>query len=119
MTGSEQHTPTLDEAREAYVLARDVVDADSDNGAEFDRMIAQVRAEARNEALRDAAGMIPSSTEPENPFTYDPWDDHSVDPSNTDDVVHGAVSAGWSMGAYRAREEARTTILAQIVKGAE
>lgn len=34
----------------------------------------------------------------ENPFSYDPWDDDSVDPTNTGDVVHAAVSRGWDAG---------------------
>ena len=71
-----------------------------------------LRIESRACILEEAASTIPSFPEPENPFTYDPWDDDSIDPTNLDEVVRVAVVRGWSMGAYRAREEAARTIRA-------
>ena len=53
---------------------------------------------ARVEAIRD-----------ENPHSYNPWDDDSVDPTNTGDVVHAAVSRGWDAGV---RAEVPTLVAA-------
>ena len=67
-------------------------------------------------ALRAVAGQFEAvrgllhTTDPGNPYIYDPWSDESVDPTNMDEVVHAAVSAGWSKGAYELAKSIREAL---------
>lgn len=110
-----EYTPSLDEARDRYADARagvgewtrfddSVLRAVEDAYAEFDRWLADHDAKVRAEALREAADAIkPPEVEPESPYSYDPWEDESIDQDNTYEVVRAAVSRGWDRGAYIAR----------------
>ena len=49
------YTPTTDEVRELYVLARDTVNEEWNNEAEFDRWVAEVVATAKADALLEEA----------------------------------------------------------------
>lgn len=60
-SGEEGYTPSVEFARGGYIYDRitlGVVDAEGAKG-EFDRMIAKVRAEAKQEALEEAASAYP------------------------------------------------------------
>lgn len=76
------------------------------SGAALDAALPLIR-EAMAEAVRPTG-------EPGNPHSYNPWDDDSIDPSNIDEVVHAAVSEGWSAGDWHGRDRA-----AHIVAGWE
>lgn len=60
---------------------------------------------ARDAALLARIGeyVAIAPAEAANPFFYDPYEDDSVDPSNTDEVVRAAVGEGWSAGADTAK----------------
>lgn len=117
---SNEYTPTTEEVRDDYqwgVHACGCCAERKESDAEaFDRWLSAERRKWQAEALRDAAGIIPEFPEPDNPYSYDPWDDDSVDPTNLGDVTGAAVDRGWSMGAFRAREAARRTILARAAE---
>lgn len=52
------HTPSLDQVRGRYCDGTLVQTGHVTDGHEFDRMIAKVRAEAKQEALREAADLL-------------------------------------------------------------
>lgn len=54
------------------------------------------------------------TTDPGNPYIYDPWSDESVDPTNMDEVVRAAVSAGWSKGAYELTKSIREALEGEV-----
>lgn len=68
-----EYTPSLGVVRESFALTRKGP-LKSNSGAtayaEFDRMIAKVRAEAKAEALRDAAEGIRNMTLDDNPTDW-------------------------------------------------
>lgn len=68
---------------------------------------AYLRAAA--DQLEAVHGML-QAADPGNPYIYDPWSDESVDPTNMDEVVHAAVSAGWSKGAYELAKSIREAL---------
>jgi hypothetical protein len=67
-------------------------------------------------ALRAAADQLEAvrgllqTLDPGNPYMYDPWSDESVDPTNIDEVVRAAVSAGWSKGAHELARSIRESV---------
>ena len=67
--------------------------------------VSQVIEAVRQEERERIAAEIEPVGEPGNPFSYDPWDDGSVDTTNLSDVVHAAVSEGWSAGAWHKAAE--------------
>lgn len=118
-----EYTPSRSVIERAWMMRRFQHDEDAGRdvnalvySAEFRRWYESERRKWQAEALREAAGMIPEFPEPDNPYSYDPWDDDSVDPTNLEDVTGAAVDRGWSMGAFRAREEARRTILTRAAE---
>lgn len=93
----------------AHAVARDIR---SHSDADF---IAHARTDvpALVGALRAVLAALPEPSD-ENPFMYDPWDDDSVDPSNSGDVVHAAVSKGWDAGAVSLSNEVRAAITSAL-----
>ena len=69
--------------------------------------ITTLRAEVADRGARIKAALEEigdPGSEPANPFMWNPWEDGSVDPSNTDDVVREAASRGWDKGRWEVRE---------------
>lgn len=80
-------------------------------GPKFTNGAAALRAAAAQ--LAAVRGLLQTS-DPGNPYTYDPWADESVDPTNTDDVVRAAVSAGWAKGEYELSERVRAALKGEV-----
>lgn len=106
-TQRDQLAAVVEKVREE-VEAADGVDVTSQN-------LIPVLATAPQEVLRErdaalleglAVDLDNRGDEPGNPYSYDPWEDDSVDPTNLDEVVDAAVDEGWAMGEYRGRRDA-------------
>ena len=71
-----------------------------------------IEKEIRAKVAEEIRAEIPP-VRPKNPFAYDPWEDDSVDPTNTDDVIRAAVWLGIDSGQWEATQAA-----ARIAEGA-
>lgn len=78
-------------------------------------VLADHDAKVRAEALQEAADRIePAPVKPENPYSYDPWDDDSVDPTNLDDVTRAAIIRGWESGSYASSVSAHMILTSMV-----
>lgn len=105
-TQRDQLAAVIEKVR-AEVEAADGVDVTSQN-------LIPVLASAPADVLREhdaalieglAVDLDNRGDEPGNPYSYDPWEDDSIDPTNLDEVVHAAVDEGWAKGHYLARRD--------------
>ncbi len=98
--------PTTEEVRATFTA--------SDRLA-FNRWLDDHEAKVRAEALQEAADRIePAPVKPENPYSYDPWEDESVDPDNMSEVVRAAASRGWESGSYAATVSAHMILTSMV-----
>lgn len=67
------------------------------------------RLHAAADQIEAVRGLL-QTLDPGNPYMYDPWSDESVDPTNIDEVVRAAVSAGWSKGAHELARSIREAV---------
>ena len=75
------------------------------------RHVAEVTEAAVREYL---AALAEPDGKPGNPYSYDPWEDESVDPSNLDEVVSAAVSEGWKAGAWHMADQIHRMIKGEL-----